>query len=185
MAVDVPPGLPRGWWVQEALGHDPGEACPPLAQDLTADVVILGGGYTGMWTAYFLKEHEPDLDIVLLEQDICGGGPSGRNGGFLDGWWKHVTDLIRTFGEGDAIELMMAAGPGPSEIGAWCQRHGVDAWFQHGGGLAVATSPASEGRWQSTIEAGRQLGVEDKYQVLTPEEVRKRCESPMFGGGML
>ncbi|MBI2238248.1 MAG: FAD-dependent oxidoreductase [Actinobacteria bacterium] len=72
--------------MEEALAADPGEPRPPLVGETAADVVILGGGYTGMWTAFFLKERDPGIDVVLLEQDICGGGPSGRNGGFLDGW---------------------------------------------------------------------------------------------------
>ena len=59
-----------------------------------ADVAIVGGGYTGMWTAYFLPERDRDARIVLLEQDICGGGPSGRNGGFVHGWWESLGYLV-------------------------------------------------------------------------------------------
>src|SRR5207253_546226 len=82
MPVTVPPRAPRSWWLREALAADPGEPAPPLRGSDVADVLIVGGGYTGMWSAYFLKERNPGLDVVLLEQDICGGGPSGRNGGF-------------------------------------------------------------------------------------------------------
>ena len=82
--------------MHDALAADPGEPAPPLDRDTTADVVVLGGGYTGMWTAWFLKEAEPELDIVLLEQDICGGGPSGRNGGFVNSWWSALGELSRT-----------------------------------------------------------------------------------------
>ncbi len=87
--TDFPGRRGRSWWLQEALAHPEfaGEPCPALDGDTTADVVILGGGYTGLWTAYFLKERDPGLDVVLLEQDICGGGPSGRNGGFVNGFW--------------------------------------------------------------------------------------------------
>lgn len=158
---------------------------PPLETDTTADVLILGGGYTGMWTAYFLKEREPGIDIVLLEADICGGGPSGRNGGFLDGWWGHIADMVSTYGDADTLELLMAAGRSPTEIGAWCERHGVDAWFTHAGDLAAASNPRHEGKWEATIETARRLGVEDEYEVLSPEQVQERCASPTFGGGML
>ncbi len=147
--------------------------------------MILGGGYTGMWTAYNLKERDPGLDVALLEQDICGGGPSGRNGGFLDGWWGHVSDILATYGRADALELLMAAGRSPSEIGAWCERNGVAAWFTHAGDLAAASNARQEGSWQSTIEAARRLGVEDEYRALSAQEVRERCASPLFGGGML
>src|SRR2546430_1353695 len=74
----------RSYWLREALANDPGAPCPPLSGETKADVLIVGGGYTGMWTAHFLKEREPALDVVVLEQDICGGGPSGRNGGVVE-----------------------------------------------------------------------------------------------------
>lgn len=183
---EVPPPARRSWWLEEALA-DPsfaGPETPPLEGDTTADVAILGGGYTGLWTAWFLKERDPSLDVVILEADICGGGPSGRNGGFCDGWWGHVGDLVPTYGEADAMELLMAAGRSPAEIGAWCDANGVDAWFHHGGDLAVATSPAAEGRWEPTLEVARRLGVEDELAVLSAEEVRERCASPTFGGGL-
>ena len=177
----------RSWWMEEALSHPEfaGPGTRPLEGDTTADVVILGGGYTGMWTAWFLKEREPDLDVVLLEADICGGGPSGRNGGFCDGWWGHLGDLISTYGEADAIELLMTAGRSPTEIGAWCEAHGVDAWFTHAGDLAVVTAPTHEGRFAGLISTAARLGLEDEYLILTAEEVRERCDSPVFLGGML
>jgi glycine/D-amino acid oxidase-like deaminating enzyme len=186
MPVDAPPPARRSWWLEEALAlpEFAGEPCPPLSADTTADVVILGGGYTGMWTAHFLKERDPGLDVVLLEADICGGGPSGRNGGFCDGWWGHVGDMCATYGDADTMELLMACGRSPSEIGAWCEANEVDAWFRHGGDLAVATSPQAEGRWEATIEAAGRLGVADEYQVLSADDVRKRCASPTFGPGL-
>jgi glycine/D-amino acid oxidase-like deaminating enzyme len=187
IVTDAPRPARRSWWLEEAL-EQPGFAgpeTPPLRTDTSADVVILGGGYTGMWTAWFLKEREPELDVVLLEADICGGGPSGRNGGFCDGWWGHLGDMVQTYGEADAIELLMTVGRSPAEIGAWCTRHGVDAWFTAAGDLAVATNPTHEGSWTSTIELAERLGLGDEYEALTPLQVQDRCASPAFGGGML
>jgi len=81
----VEPRLPS-WWLEDALAQ---EGNPPpssaLAGDTTADVAIVGGGYTGLWTALALRERQPDLRIALLEAEICGHGPSGRNGGFVHG----------------------------------------------------------------------------------------------------
>ena len=77
--MPLPRPADRSWWMEEALA-DPAfafEPQPPLASDTEADVVVLGGGYTGMWTAWFLTERTPGIDVVLLEQDVCGGGPSG------------------------------------------------------------------------------------------------------------
>jgi glycine/D-amino acid oxidase-like deaminating enzyme len=173
--------------MEEALSHPEfvGPETPPLVGDTDADVLILGGGYTGMWTAWFLKERAPDLDVVLLEADICGGGPSGRNGGFCDGWWGHLGDILATYGEADAIELLMTMGRSPSEIGTWCQANGVDAWFRHAGDLAVATSAKHEGRFDGLIATAARLGLEDEYQLLTREEVREHCDSPVFLSGMI
>jgi glycine/D-amino acid oxidase-like deaminating enzyme len=184
--TNAPRPAARSWWLEEALGHAEfaGEPCPPLDRDVAADVVILGGGYTGMWTAFFLKEREPGLDVVLLEADICGGGPSGRNGGFCDGWWSHLVDVARTYGDPDALELLMTVGRSPSEVGAWCKRHGVDAWFRHGGDLAVATSPAQESRWTALLDEAGRLGVQDEYEVLSADDVQKRCASPRFRSGL-
>ena len=186
MRLPAPPDLGRSWWLRECLAlpefRDP--PAPVLSENLIADIVILGGGYTGMWTAWFLKERDPGLDIVLLEADICGGGPSGRNGGFCDGWYGHVADLIPTYGAAAAKELLDAAGPSPDEIGAWCETNDVDAWWRKGGDLAVATAPTHEGKWTGTIEAARRLGVEDHYQALSASDVAERVRSPMFGGAM-
>ena len=81
--ADRPDRHPRSFWLEEALGSERPEPAPELDTDVNADVCIVGGGYTGLWTALQLKDAEPHLDIVLLERDICGSGASGRNGGFL------------------------------------------------------------------------------------------------------
>ena len=72
-----------------------------------ADVAILGGGYTGLWTALRIRELEPSARVVILEEDLCGSGPSGRNGGFVTGWWDELPGLIRQFGESEAIRNAM------------------------------------------------------------------------------
>src|SRR5580693_5013881 len=87
------PGAQRSWWLREALAAEADTPAPPLKGDINADVVIVGGGFTGLWTAYFLTEANPKLRIVVLEQDICGGGPSARNGGFASGWWDELDGL--------------------------------------------------------------------------------------------
>jgi glycine/D-amino acid oxidase-like deaminating enzyme len=183
---DAPPDLGRSWWLREALARPEfaGERCPPLETETAADVVILGGGYTGMWTAWFLKERDPGIDVVLLEQDICGGGPSGRNGGFCDGWWGHLRDLVDTFGDADALELLMHVGRSPSEIGEWCEANDVDAWFRMGGDLAVASATSQEGSWDLLLATAARLGLRDEYEVLSAEQVREHVRSPAFGSGI-
>lgn len=182
--TSVPPRAERAWWLREALAHDPGTPAPPLQEDTSADVVVIGGGYTGMWTACHLKEREPGLDVVLLEQDICGGGPSGRNGGFVNGWWTGLGELARRYGEGDAMELCLAVSRSVHDIGAFCERHDVDAWWTPAGELAVATNPFHEGAWRPMVEAAERFGVADELAELSPVEVATICRSPVFGGGL-
>jgi hypothetical protein len=93
-APSVAPSLPP-WWLDEAGSDEPS---PPLEGEVAADVCIVGGGYTGLWTALALKEREPALQIVLLEAEVCGAGPSGRNGGFLHGYWAALGDLLPQLG---------------------------------------------------------------------------------------
>ena len=71
----------RPFWLEQALALEHGEPCAALAGERRAHVCIVGGGYTGLWTAIMLKEQDPGLDVVLIEADICGAGASGRNGG--------------------------------------------------------------------------------------------------------
>ncbi|MGH2529545.1 MAG: NAD(P)/FAD-dependent oxidoreductase [Actinomycetota bacterium] len=184
MHVGLVPRMPRGWWMEEALAQDPGEPCPPLSTDTAADVVILGGGYTGMWTAYFLKERDPGIDVVLLERDICGGGPSGRNGGFVNALWDELPVLAERHGDREALALCRVAERSIEEIGVWCEAHALDAWYSRGGDLGVSTSAAQDGSWRENVETARRVGADDVYVELSEEEVADRCRSPIFRGGV-
>jgi len=179
------PGEQRGWWLREALAADPGEPCPPLRWDTPADVVIVGGGYTGLWTAWQLADQAPGARIVLLEADIVGGGASGRNGGFATGWWDALPTLVSRFGEAGGREIALAVGEAPAAIGAWEAEHGVDAWFVPGGSVLAASSPAQEGGWSGIVEAAGALGEASRFQVLSAGEVHDRCNTPVLGGGLL
>ena len=179
------PGKRRGWWLREALAVDPGDPCPPLAFDTTADVVIVGGGYTGLWTAWWLLEHSPDTRIVILEADIVGGGASGRNGGFLTAWWDALPTLVARFGADGGRAVAAAVAEAPGAVGEWTRAHDVDAWFVPGGSILAATSDAQAGGWASITEAAEALGEGHRFRELTPAEVRARCATPVLGGGLL
>jgi glycine/D-amino acid oxidase-like deaminating enzyme len=184
--------LPRqaevSWWMEEArsdpsLGSD--VACPSLTGETSADVVIIGGGYTGMWTAWFLKERDPSIDVVLLEQETCGSGPSGRNGGFCYGFWEDLPNLTHRFGDAEGLRVAEIAQRSVDEIEAWCVAHDVDAWFTRGGHLTIATSPAQDDAWQELVDEAERLGVaEGRFEVLSSEQVRARCDSPVFRAGL-
>ena len=183
-ASAIPPDAGRSWWLHDALAVDAGEPAPSLDGDTTADVVILGGGYTGMWTAWFLKEAEPDLDIVLLEQDICGGGPSGRNGGFVNSWWSALGELSRRFGDAQALALCRAGEESVAGIGRFCEEQGVDAWFRPDGDLGAASSEVQIGYWADNVMAAERLGVPDLFRVVDRDSVRELIDTPRLHGGI-
>lgn len=185
MAPDLPPDAGRSWWLREALAADPGEPTPPLAGDAEADVVILGGGYTGMWTALHLTDREPGLRVVLLEQDICGGGPSGRNGGFVNSWWSGVGELAERFGDAAALALCRAGTRAVSGIEAFCSANDIDAWFTRAGDMGVATGAAHDGAWDRNVNTAARLGATERFRVLSAEESRAIADSPTFRGGVI
>jgi glycine/D-amino acid oxidase-like deaminating enzyme len=177
------PGAQRSWWLREALARENGAACPPLAEDASADVVIVGGGFTGLWTAYFLTQANPDLGIVVLEQDICGGGPSGRNGGFASGWWDELDGLVALYGAEPAVKACRAISASITGIGGFCEVHGIDAWVKHSGYMYAITADAHEKLAEEMVELAREVGAPDELRELTAAEVRARCASPAFRGG--
>jgi glycine/D-amino acid oxidase-like deaminating enzyme len=177
------PGAQRSWWLREALAGENVPACPSLAGDKNADVVIVGGGFTGLWAAHFLAQAAPDLGIVVLEQDICGGGPSGRNGGFASGWWDELDSLVTLYGAEAAVRACRAISSSITGIGRFCEENGIDAWFERAGYMYAVTAPAHEKVCEEMVHMAREVGAPDELRELSATEVRDRCASPVFHGG--
>jgi glycine/D-amino acid oxidase-like deaminating enzyme len=172
----------HGWWLEEAGGVT---ATRPLESDASADVVIVGGGYLGMWTAWQILELAPETDVLLLEAAVCGHGPSGRNGGFCETLWGDASTLREQAGDEAALAVCRASEDAVRGIGSWCEANGVDAWFREAPMLRVATTESQLGSWADSVEAASALGERDEVVPLSTEEVRARCDSPLFLGGAL
>jgi len=178
------PGAQRSWWLRQALAREGDPApLPSLASHVNADVVIVGGGFTGLWTAYFLTEARPDLGVVILEQDICGGGPTGRNGGFASGWWDELDGLVTLYGPEAAVRACRAVSSSIDAIGRFCDDNSIDAWFRKAGYMYAITADAHERLSEEMVALAREVGAPDEMRELTPAEVRARCQSPAFRGG--
>jgi glycine/D-amino acid oxidase-like deaminating enzyme len=185
MAQIVPrPGDARSFWLQEALAAHPGARCPPLIERVSADVCIVGGGFAGLWTAQELLDRDPGLRIVLLEADICGGGASGRNGGFVSSSWHDLDGLCRLYGDEPGVRYAEALADQVAEVGSWCQTHAVDAWFHHEGVAMLETNPDQRGAHRKAMEASRSRGL-DVIEPLDREDAARIARSPTVEGGML
>ena len=158
----------RSFWLQQALAGDETHA-PALEGEIEADVAIVGGGYAGMWSALRLKEADPDLDIVLLEADICGAGASGRNGGLIVDLWPKFPTIEALCGTDEALRLCRASAAAIDEIGAFTKSHGFDADFRRSGLLWGATCEAPAGSWNPHVETLRNHQVRSVETLDGPE----------------
>jgi putative aminophosphonate oxidoreductase len=158
----------RSLWLQQVAGDAPD--APSFRGTGRADVAILGGGFVGLWTAIRIKEQEPGCDVAVIEQDICGGGASGRNGGFVLPWWPKLASLARIAGLDEAIQIARCSEAAIDNIGRFCQTHDIDADFRKGGWLWTATSNAQMGAWESVVRLCDKKGV-SPFRALTPDQV--------------
>lgn len=171
----------HGWWLEEAGAVTPTR---PLDGDAATDVVIVGGGYLGLWTAWQLLALEPGVEVLVLEAEICGHGPSGRNGGFCETLWGDVATLRERAGDAAALAVCRASEEAVRGIGAWCDENDVDAWFREAPMLRVATTESQLGSWADNVRAAAELGAPEEVVELSADEVRARCDSPLFLGGV-
>ncbi|BBC95224.1 MULTISPECIES: NAD(P)/FAD-dependent oxidoreductase [Streptomyces] len=146
------------WYVDDGLPA----VREPLPGDATADVVIVGGGYTGLWTAYYLKKAAPFLRITVLEQKFCGYGASGRNGGWLYNGIAGRDRYAKLHGREAAVRLQQAMNDTVDEVIAVAGAEGIDADLHKGGVLEVATTPAQLARLRAFHEHELSYGEKDR-----------------------
>jgi len=147
---------------------------------VTADVCVVGGGYTGLWTALAVKEREPSADVVLLEAATCGSGPSGRNGGFVHGYWASVAELVPLLGRDEALQLARAG----ERIVPAVRALDDDVWLREGGMLMVSASPAQDAAVDHAVAAAEDLGVPEQAVQLDENAVAERVRSDVFRRGV-
>jgi glycine/D-amino acid oxidase-like deaminating enzyme len=182
--VTPQPALPA-WWLEQALAAEGDPApSPPLAADATADVAIVGGGYTGLWTALSLREQAPELRVTLLEAEICGHGPSGRNGGFIHGYWAALASILSVLGEDEALALARAGERIVPGVRAWAESRGEDVWLREAGMLTVSAAPMQDGAVERALAAAESVGAPEQAVPLSEDEVAARVASPVFRRGV-
>ncbi len=174
-----------------SLWHDtvPGTLAPgaALPGDLQADVVIVGAGFTGLWTAYYLARHDPGLRIVVCEREIAGFGASGRNGGWCSALFPaSLTKLARlaATGRAGAIAMQRAMQETVDEVGRVAAAEGFDCHWAKGGTIQLARSAAQLERARAEVAAAREFGFgEDDLRLLGAAEARSLAAATGVLGG--
>jgi glycine/D-amino acid oxidase-like deaminating enzyme len=148
---------------------------PSLNGPIEADVAILGAGFTGLWTAYYLLSQEPSLRVVVLEAEIAGFGASGRNGAWCSsGFPVSPGELQRRFGREAARELLTEMRGAVEEVGRVIEAEEIDAQYLRGGLLRVARGPSQLPGIQRAYESLRGLGLQDDLRLLDADEIEGR-----------
>ena len=147
---------------------------PALRGPAEADVAILGAGFTGLWTAYYLLKQEPSLRVVVLEAEIAGFGASGRNGAWCNAAFPvSPGELARRFGAEAARELLLEMRGAVEEVGRVAEAEDIDAQYFRGGQLRVARGPSQLPGIEDTYESFRTLGLEAGLRLLDAEETAR------------
>ncbi|MFJ8472676.1 NAD(P)/FAD-dependent oxidoreductase [Kitasatospora sp. NPDC094011] len=170
---------PTPFWLE-----DPGRpaALPALVGDTTCDLLVVGGGYSGLWTALIAKERDPSLDVVLVEGNEVGWAASGRNGGFC------AASLTHGFGNGldrwpsELAQLERLGAANLDGIEATLKRYGIDAEWERTGEIDIATQPHQVEELHEMAEAVARYGLD--LTVLDADQLRAEVNSPTFLGGV-
>lgn len=167
------------WWEGARTSAD---AASALTGDSAADVVIVGGGYTGLWSAYYLLRDQPSLDVLVLEAEHVGFGASGRNGGWASALYPiGPATLAREHGRDAALAMVGALRDTVTEVGDVVGAEGIDCGFRQGGTLVVARSTAQAQRARAAVAAGEQWGEGTLW--LDADATRERLDAADVQGG--
>jgi len=148
---------------------------PALHGSTDVDVAILGAGYTGLWTAYYLLEHEPTLKIAILEAEIAGFGASGRNGAWCtSGFPLGLTSLAKRYGRDAALAVQHAMWDAVDEVGARAEQEGIDIEWRKGGSLRLARGRHQVPNIEKSWETYETFGLTDDFQKLDQQQTAER-----------
>lgn len=169
------------WFDQVAADGDPLAPRPPLDGDSEADVVVVGAGLTGLWTAYYLTEADPELRVVIVERELAGFGASGRNGGWCSALFPTTAGaLAREHGAPAARAMRAAMRDTVVEVGGVAAFEEIDCDFSYGGTITLARSPAQLDRARALADDAPQWG--DDVALLPAAAARERVGATRVHG---
>lgn len=164
------------FWQKQALEQDLNQTIVQLEVSIDVDICIIGGGYTGLWSAIKLKQAQPELDIVILEAKQCGSGASGRNGGCMLTWSTKYPSLARLFGDEEAIRLVRASEQAVYQMEAFCKDHHINCELRLDGTYYTASNPAQVGSMDNIVQSLRDKQL-SSWQKQPLEHVQRNTGS--------
>lgn len=179
----VPDASDQSYWLKSTDDLDTVPA-PSLTGSTDADVAIVGGGLTGLWSAIRLLEKNPALRVVVLEADQCGSGASGRNGGQVHSWFESLDRLASVTDEEEALRLAQASADAIEELHRLQTSGELDMGLRLDGWLWTASSRAQEGAWERALQLCAEHGV-SPYTLLDAPAIRSRTGSDASYAGVV
>ncbi|CAH2399923.1 NAD(P)/FAD-dependent oxidoreductase [Mesorhizobium ventifaucium] len=171
----------RSFWLQDIGAATRTE---PLQGSERADVVIVGGGYTGLWTALRIRELAPETRVTVIEADLCGSGASGRNGGQVHSWFAELDQISSVVGLEEARQLCADTVDAITELEQLQRQGTIDMDLRLDGWLWTASSIAQEGAWDRAVEMTAAAG-QNRFRPLTAQEIERRTGSSASYAGVV
>lgn len=153
----------------------------PLNSKVRADVCVVGGGFTGLWTAIELKTREPSIDVILLEGALCGSGASGTNAGTLMILWPQLPSLLRAGGKDEGAGVARATVEAIDHVRRFCVEHGIGAQIESNGWLWASNNGSQDGAWLNTLKAATTYR-ECPFVEVDAAETTRLAGAPARGG---
>jgi glycine/D-amino acid oxidase-like deaminating enzyme len=169
-------------WFVEALQSEGELKINKLKTNLITDICIIGGGFTGLWTALKIKEKNPNTNIILIEKDLCGSGASGRNGGCMIPQSTKFQGIKKIVGLEDAKKIVMATEAAVNNIKDYCIKNNIDAQIRDDGVLYGATNKFHKGAFKSLIKDLNENQI-NSWERLSKEKVQLLTGSKKFIDG--
>jgi len=173
----------RALWIEDALALEAPSPPSQLAGDERFDICIVGGGFTGLWTAIRLRELDAGASIAIVEADLCGTGASGRNSGGMGHWWSKLPTLLRVLGKDDATLVLGKSVQILDDIRDFVAQQQIECELRRGPSVWSATAKAHVGAWGGVLRAADTIGLQPPYRTLSAQELRAMLgQGPYYAG---
>lgn len=172
------------YWLETAKDNLRGR--PTLNESITADFAVMGAGFTGLWTAYYLMEKDPSLNIVILEKNCVGFGASGRNGGWCSSKFSvSPATCIKRYGKEIARQIQLSMFDSVTEVERVIEKENFDPDWRLGGSLQVARGTYHLPTLEKAMATYRKLDLEDHFQLLDQGQTDQRVRISGAAGSLL